>query len=157
MDLTDRLDVGLHRGIFRLPKPIESFVNRFSPIASVSPPTFVVPGRSADEGADWSEMIDRAKRASPSGTFACAFFPVNRKQPLTLFMARGALRNFTQMDYVYFDPATGSNSPLGNVGRQRPGERLLFSGSARCTSVTTGEWELRSIGQLLGLLYRSLR
>jgi len=102
---------------FVWPKPIESFVNRLSPIASALPPTFVIPDRTTDGGANWSTMIKEAKRISPDAHFAGAFFPGNRQQQLTLLMARGAPRNFTQMDYVYFDPATARQLATWRRGR----------------------------------------
>lgn len=42
-------------------------------------------------------------------------------------MARGAPRNFTQMDYVYFDPATGEQLAIWQRGKNRnPGASLIF-------------------------------
>jgi uncharacterized iron-regulated membrane protein len=92
---------------FVWPKPIESFVNRFSSVASANPPRFVVPSRSDKPWVDLSAMIQQAERSSPNASFAGAFFPNSNRSALTLLMARGARRDFTQMDYIYFDPATG--------------------------------------------------
>jgi uncharacterized iron-regulated membrane protein len=92
---------------FVWPKPIEFFVNRFSSVASANPPKFVVPSRCDKRWADLSTMIQEAERSSPNATFAGAFFPNSNRSALTLLMARGARRDFTQMDYICFDPATG--------------------------------------------------
>jgi uncharacterized iron-regulated membrane protein len=101
---------------FVWPKPIESFVNRFSSIASANPPVFVLPPRSDGPWADLHRMIEQAQQSSPNATFAGAFFPGSDKSALTLLMARGAARNFSQMDYVYFDPATGRQLALWHRG-----------------------------------------
>jgi uncharacterized iron-regulated membrane protein len=101
---------------FVWPRPIESFVNRFSSIASANPPVFVVPQRGNEPWVDLHRMIEQAQRSSPNAKFAGAFFPGNDKNALTLLMARGAARNFSQMDYVYFDPATGRQLALWHRG-----------------------------------------
>ncbi len=98
---------------FIWPKPIESFVDRFSSIASANPPQFVVPPRGNGSWVDLHRMILEAERSSPNAKLAGAFFPGEGKGVLTLLMARGAPRNFTSMDYIYFDPASG-NQLLGS-------------------------------------------
>jgi uncharacterized iron-regulated membrane protein len=109
------------------PKPIESFVNRFSSVASANPPLFTVPSR---HGAPWVElniMMEQAKRSSPDAVFAGLFFPNADTKALTLLMARGALRNFSQMDYVYFDPATGRQLAVWHRGVNNTwGGSLIF-------------------------------
>lgn len=104
---------------FIWPKPIESAVNRVSPVASALPPKFVVPQRDEDDGASWEAMIEQAKEASPSAKFTGAFFPGDRHQPLTLLMARGEQRDFTHMDYVYFDPSAGKQLAIWQRGKNR--------------------------------------
>ncbi|MBB5062276.1 PepSY domain-containing protein [Granulicella mallensis] len=101
---------------FVWPKPIESFVNHFSSIASANPPVFVVPPRGDGPWVDLHRMIEQAQQSSPNARFAGAFFPGSDKSALTLLMARGAARNFSQMDYVYFDPATGRQLALWHRG-----------------------------------------
>jgi uncharacterized iron-regulated membrane protein len=112
---------------FIWPKPIESTVNRVSSVSSALPPKVVVPQRNEDEGASWGGMIERARVTSPAAIFAGAFFPGDRHQPLTLLMARGDLRNFTHMDYVYFDPATGEQLAIWQRGKNRTiGASFIF-------------------------------
>jgi uncharacterized iron-regulated membrane protein len=101
---------------FVWPKPIESFVNHFSSIASANPPVFVVPARGDGPWVDMHRMIEQAQQSSPNARFAGAFFPGSDKSALTLLMARGEARNFSQMDYVYFDPATGRQLALWHRG-----------------------------------------
>jgi uncharacterized iron-regulated membrane protein len=101
---------------FVWPKPIESFVNRFSSVASANPPVFVVPPRTNEPWVDVHRMIEQAQQSSPDARFAGAFFPSSDKSALTLLMARGAARNFSQMDYIYFDPATGKQLALWHRG-----------------------------------------
>jgi uncharacterized iron-regulated membrane protein len=101
---------------FVWPKPIESFVNHFSSVASANPPKFVVPPRGNAPWVDLNQMIRQAEQSSPNAKFAGAFFPNSDKNALTLLMARGEARNFTQMDYVYFDPATGKELALWHRG-----------------------------------------
>jgi len=101
---------------FVWPKPIESFVNRFSSVASANPPPFVVPPRGSQPWQDMHLMIHHAQLSSPNARFAGAFFPGSDNGALTLLMARGAASNFTQMDYVYFDPATGKQLALWHRG-----------------------------------------
>jgi uncharacterized iron-regulated membrane protein len=101
---------------FIWPKPIESFVNRFSSVASANPPNFVVPSRSDKPWVDLSTMIQQAELSSPNASFAGAFFPESNGSALTLLMARGAQRDFTRMDYIYFDPATGRQLALWHRG-----------------------------------------
>ena len=98
------------------PKPIESFVNRFSSVASANPPPFTVPSRHGAPWVDLNIMMEQAKRSSPNAVFAGLFFPNADTKALTLLMARGALRNFSQMDYVYFDPATGRQLAVWHRG-----------------------------------------
>jgi uncharacterized iron-regulated membrane protein len=112
---------------FVWPKPIESFVNRFSSVASANPPKFVVPPRDDTHWIDLHQMIEQAKQSSPDARFAGAFFPNSNKNALTLLMARGELRNFTQMDYVYFEPATGKELALWHRGVNNTwGGALIF-------------------------------
>lgn len=92
---------------FIWPKPIESFVNRFSSVASANPPKYVVTPRHGQPWADLHTMIREAEASSPEAKFAGAFFPNDQRGSLTLLMARGAPLNFTKMNYVYFDPVTG--------------------------------------------------
>jgi uncharacterized iron-regulated membrane protein len=101
---------------FVWPKPIESFVNHFSSIASANPPVFAVPPRGDGPWVDLHRMIEQAQQSSPHAKFAGAFFPSSDESALTLLMARGAARNFSQMDYVYFDPATGRQLALWHRG-----------------------------------------
>jgi uncharacterized iron-regulated membrane protein len=101
---------------FVWPKAIESFVNHFSSIASANPPVFVVPPRGDGPWVDLHRMIEQAQQSSPNARFAGAFFPGSDKNALTLLMARGEARNFSQMDYVYFDPATGRQLALWHRG-----------------------------------------
>jgi uncharacterized iron-regulated membrane protein len=61
-------------------------------------------------------MIQQAHRSSPNASFAGAFFPNSNRSALTLLMAQGARRDFTQMDYIYFDPATGRQLALWRRG-----------------------------------------
>jgi uncharacterized iron-regulated membrane protein len=99
---------------FVWPKPIESFVNRFSSVASANPPKFTISPRDGEPWVDLLAMIHHAQQSSPK--FAGAFFPRDEKSALTLLIARGAARNSTQMDYVYFDPATGRQLALWHRG-----------------------------------------
>jgi uncharacterized iron-regulated membrane protein len=112
---------------FIWPKPIESFVDRFSSIASANPPQFVVSPRNDAPWTDLRLMIREAERSSPNAKFAGAFFPSNDKGALTLLMARRAPRNFTSMDYVYFDPASGRQLALWHRGMNNTwGGRFIF-------------------------------
>jgi uncharacterized iron-regulated membrane protein len=112
---------------FVWPKPIESFVNRFSSVSSANPPKFTIPPRSGEPWVDLLAMIHHAQQSSPNAKFAGAFFPRDEKSALTLLMARGAPRNFTQMDYVYFDPATGRQLALWHRGvTDTWGGRFIF-------------------------------
>ena len=101
---------------FIWPNPIESFVNRFSSVASANPPQFSMPQHRNMPWADLNMMIHQAERSSPDAKFAGAFLPQSDKDALTLLMSRGAPRNFTQMDYVYFDPVTGKQLALWHRG-----------------------------------------
>ncbi len=98
------------------PKPVESFVSHFSSVASANPPTFALPLRTDQPWVDMHRMMEQAQQSSPDATFAGAFYPANNQSALTLLMARGAPRNFTRMDYVYFDPATGRQLALWHRG-----------------------------------------
>ncbi len=112
---------------FIWPKPIESFVNRFSSVASANPPEFIVPPRGSGPWTDLNVMIHQAQEISPNAKFAGVFFPGSDKGALTLLMARGAARDFTQMDYVYFDPATGKQLALWHRGvNDTWGGRFIF-------------------------------
>ncbi|WP_263359115.1 PepSY-associated TM helix domain-containing protein [Acidicapsa ligni] len=112
---------------FVWPKPIESFVNRFSSVASANPPKFIVPPRGNQPWADLHGMILSAQQSSPNAKFAGAFFPGSDKSALTLLMARAETRNFTQMDYVYFDPAAGRQLALWHRGiNDTWGGRFVF-------------------------------
>jgi len=92
---------------FAWPKTIESAVNSISSTTSARPPQFSVPPRGNKSPVGLNAMIQQAERSAPDAKFAGAFFPLNDKAALTLLMAREEPRNFTQMDYVYFDPTTG--------------------------------------------------
>jgi len=112
---------------FIWPKPIDSFVNHFSSIASANPPNYIVSPRHDQPWADLHGMIRQAEAASPNAKFAGAFFPGGEKSALTLLMARGAPRNFTQMDYIYFDPVTGKQVALWHRGVTNTwGGRFIF-------------------------------
>jgi uncharacterized iron-regulated membrane protein len=101
---------------FVWPKPIESFVNRFSSVASANPPRFLLPPHGEEPWTDLHTMIHQAQQSSPDAEFAGAFFPRDNKSALTLLMARGEARNFTQMNYVYFDPVTGNQLAIWRRG-----------------------------------------
>jgi uncharacterized iron-regulated membrane protein len=101
---------------FVWPKPIESFVNHFSSIASANPPKFELPRHEISSQADLGAMIEQAKQISPHAQFGGAFFPGKRNGALTLLMARGPQRRFTQMDYIYFDPVTGRQLAIWHRG-----------------------------------------
>ncbi len=84
---------------------------------------------SASRGCDhrFTGMIRAAEHTSPSAAFAGAFFPANNKAPLTLLMARGAQRNFSQMDYLYFDPSTGRQLAVWHRGVNTTwGSKFIF-------------------------------
>ncbi len=101
---------------FMWSEPIESFVNHFSSIAAANPPKFTVPKHEQSNWADLGMMIEQAERASPRAQFGGAFFPGQRNDALTLLMARGPQRRFTQMDYIYFDPVTGKQLAIWHRG-----------------------------------------
>ena len=112
---------------FVWPKPIESFVNHFSSIASANPPKLELPKHEQNIWADLPGMIEQAKQASPGAQFGGAFFPGTRNGALTLLMARGPQRRFTQMDYVYFDPITGRQLAIWHRGvTDTWGSRFIF-------------------------------
>jgi uncharacterized iron-regulated membrane protein len=66
--------------------------------------------------ADLTSMIHQSQLSSPSAIFAGAFFPRNSSGALTLLMARSDPRNFSHMDYVYFDPVTGQQLAIWHRG-----------------------------------------
>jgi len=102
---------------FVWPDPIESAVNHFSSIASARPPVFTVPHHGSNgPQADLRPMIHRAQQSSPNASFAGAFFPRNSQGALTLLMARSDPRNFSHMDYVYFDPVTSQQLAIWHRG-----------------------------------------
>jgi uncharacterized iron-regulated membrane protein len=101
---------------FTWPRQIESAVNCISSVASANPPKFDVPARGDGPWADLNGMIRRAELSSPKARFAGAFFPARNKGALTLLMARGEPRNFTTMNYVYFDPETGRQLAIWHRG-----------------------------------------
>lgn len=112
---------------FVWPKPIESFVSRFSSIASANPPEFHVPPHGNERWADLNAMIHEAQQASPEAQFGGAFFPHKAGGALTLLMARGEQRRFTKMDYIYFDPVTGKQLALWHRGVNNTwGGRFIF-------------------------------
>lgn len=112
---------------FVWPRPIESAVNLVSSVSSSRPPAFTVPPRAAAATTDLQAMIRAAEHTSPSAAFAGAFFPANNKAPLTLLMARGAQRNFSQMDYLYFDPSTGRQLAVWHRGVNTTwGSKFIF-------------------------------
>lgn len=112
---------------FIWPKPIESFVNRFSSVASANPPEFSMPQHGNMPWTDLNMMIHQAERSSPNAKFAGAFLPHSEKDALTLLMARGAPRNFTQMDYIYFDPVSGKQLAVWHRGVNNTwGGRFIF-------------------------------
>ena len=112
---------------FVWPRPIESAVNAFSSIVSAKPPVFIVPLRHNAPGAGLNEMLKIAQQASPNAQFAGVFFPSSHQDALTLLMARGSARNFTQMDYVYFDPSSGRLLAIWHRGVTATwGARFIF-------------------------------
>jgi uncharacterized iron-regulated membrane protein len=96
--------------------PIESFVNRFSSVASANRPIVHVPPRGNVPWVDFAQMIQTAQQASPNAAFDGAFFPSDNKGPLILLMARSEQRNFRQSDYIFFDPSTGKMLALWHRG-----------------------------------------
>jgi uncharacterized iron-regulated membrane protein len=112
---------------FAWPKQIESFVNRFSSVESANPPRVVVPPQDDKPWVPLDVMIQQARRSSPHAEFAGIFFPSSNHAPLVALMARGASRNFSQMDYVYFDPATGRQLALWHRGVNKTwGSKFIF-------------------------------
>ena len=108
--------------------PIESFVSRFSSIASNDRPAVQLTPRDGNTPwADLAPMIRTAQNASPNAAFDGAFFPANGKSALILLMARQEQRNFRQCDYIYFDPATGKQLALWHRGVNNTwGARFVF-------------------------------
>lgn len=110
------------------PRSIESMVNHFSSIASARPPTFKLPAHNENEPwASWQSMIQQAQQVSPNATFAGAFFPRSANGALTLLMARGDMRNFNCMDYLYLDPVSGKQLAIWHRGiNPTSGGKLIF-------------------------------
>lgn len=112
---------------FAWPKQVEAFVNHFSSVASADPPKIIVPPRGSPSWVPLQNMILLAKRSSPHARFAGAFFPAGNKAPLTLLMAHGAMRNFSRMDYIYFDPVSGHVLGIWHRWLTRTwGSRLIY-------------------------------
>jgi uncharacterized iron-regulated membrane protein len=106
--------------------PIQSFIGRYSSVASMNPPDFRIPTRGDRPWADVKGMIRQAKRACPNARFVGAFFPNRYTNALTLLMAPGKPGNDDASDYVFFDPATGKQVAIWHRGaRLAWGPRFL--------------------------------
>ncbi len=101
---------------FVWPGPIESAVNLVSSVSSTRPPSFSIPAHSTTCPADLPTMIRQAERTSPHAAFAGAFFSSDNRGALTILMARNEQRNFSQMDYIYFDSAAGRQLAVWHRG-----------------------------------------
>lgn len=112
---------------FIWPAQVDSLVNRLSSTATASPPQFTVPRHSQNDWVSLETMIREAQLISPGAQFGGAFFPGQRNGALTLLMARGPQRGFTQMDYIYFDPVTGRQLAVWRRGVTNTwGSKFLF-------------------------------
>jgi hypothetical protein len=56
------------------------------------------------------------QQSAPDAKFVGAFSPRDNKTVLTLLMARGEAKNFTEMNYVYFDPVSVRQLALWHRG-----------------------------------------
>ncbi len=108
-------------------EPIEKFVGHFSSLESLRAPKFTIPPRSKQPWPELDMMIDQAQRLSPNAQLTGAFFPDNDKGAMTILMSRGDVRDFSKMDYIYFDPSTGKQLAVWHRGITKTwGSKLIF-------------------------------
>ncbi len=111
---------------FVWPKQSESLVEQVSSLKQMRPPKFTVPPRSKGPWPEWSSMFHDAEKAIPRGKIATVFFPRREADPLTVLIAKGDVGDFSNTDYVYFDPSTGTQLAVWRRGERRTwGTRFL--------------------------------
>ena len=101
---------------FVFPKQFEAVVNYVSPVAGGVEPQVKLPPPVIGQSADMQSLLAQAQAASPASRLAGIYIPENAKGPITVFMARKALMDFSQMDRVYFDPSSGKQLAIWRSG-----------------------------------------
>jgi uncharacterized iron-regulated membrane protein len=90
---------------FVWPKQFEQFVGQFSSVKFAQEPEFQITPVSG-QAADVSRMLTQAAKVS-TGSLAGIYLPEDPKVPVTVFLGREGVSNFSLADRVYFHPSTG--------------------------------------------------
>jgi uncharacterized iron-regulated membrane protein len=98
---------------FIFPKQVAAVVDVFSPSEAGRSPEIKV--QSKIRNASISAVLAEARRALPGNALAGIYLGEG-DAPFAVFMARGERGDFSRMDYIYFDPASGKQLALWRGG-----------------------------------------
>ncbi len=112
---------------FVWPKQFEAIVGKVSSVASATEPAFDIQPRPEGQSADLRNVAALARAASPASRLSGIYLPEDPKAPITVFMARKNIGDFSQMDHVYFDPSSGKQLAVWHAGvNPTLGGKLLY-------------------------------
>lgn len=112
---------------FVWPKQFEAVIGKFSSVASATEPAFDLPPPATGRSADLRRVAALAQAASPASRMSGIYLPEDPKIPITVFMARKNIGDFSQMDHVYFDPSSGTQLAVWHAGvNPTLGGKLLY-------------------------------
>ena len=101
---------------FVFPKQFEALVNVISPVEAGVEPQLKVSSKTAQKSSDVKTILAQARAASPAGKLSGIYIPEAAERPITVFVARGRIEDFSQADRVYFDPTSGAQLGLWHAG-----------------------------------------
>jgi len=112
---------------FVWPKAFERVVNSFSSVrAAVEPEYHIASGNQAPQ-ASLPAILAEAACAAPETRLSGFYIPSDGKTAMTVYQARGDIRNFSEMDHVYFDPSDGRQLGIWHAGvNPTVGSKLVY-------------------------------
>lgn len=112
---------------FVWPKQFEATVGQVSSVSEAVEPKIEVSPATEGHSADLRRMAVDAQAASPASRLSGIYLPEDPKSPVTVFMGRKDVSNFSQMDHVYFDPSSGKQLAIWHAGvNSTLGSKLIY-------------------------------
>ncbi len=112
---------------FAWPNQFRSVINLISPVSLAEVASSDVKQKSKAAPLDLSQLIASATAKSPGGKFSAISFPSRDTDPIRVYVARGAVGDFDQMDYHYFDQFTGRYLGVWQRGiNKTSGDAVIF-------------------------------